>query len=256
MMAGSHGASIFSDSFDYGGTDSSINGLGGWTVGSSVLKYDADGGLTAPKVAGAGGGAMWLDFNDARIANNASPNFVYSTLGAGDELWLSFVVDFTTGGTTGVSLDLEGGVVSDILFDISTAGAVSVGATLNSNVNQIHSTGLNLTSGTHHVLLRAIKGTGASPIDSQLDLWLNPTNTSNTIALGTSNWTLDSGDGQIKWGRDTDTFSSIDAGPSSNGRIDEIRITTSFAELNLVPEPSSALMILLSGFFLLFVRRR
>lgn len=257
MVSSLQATVIFSDSFDYGSSDLGFNSgsVGNWSSTSGVLKYDADGGLSTSTVSGSGG-SMWLDFNDVRTAGNSDPNLAYSTLGAGDEMWLSYLVDFTAGGAVTSSLELEGGTVSDIHVNITSAGSIVVDATLDTTLNNSNGTGLTLSTGVHHVLLRATKGTGTSPINSQLDLWLNPTDTSSVAGLGAAGWTLDSSDGQVKWGRDTDTFSSITANPNEQGRLDEIRIATTFSELNLVPEPSSALLLGFAGGFALLRRRR
>jgi hypothetical protein len=126
-------------------------------------------------------------------------------------------------------------------------------------VNASNITGINLASGTYLMLARYTKGSGTSPINSAVDLWINPADTSSVAALGAANWTLDSGNGEVKWGRDENILTSISAQPSQQGRIDEIRVATEFSELNLaatvIPEPSTALLGGL-GFLTLLLRRR
>lgn len=250
-------AVLFSESFNYGSSDTGISSAGNWSSISTVLKYDADGGLDVPQMDNESGGSMWLDHNDAREASNSADftNLSLTTLGAGDSVWMTSIFQYVTGNTAH-SLEIQGGSVSGMGFSINGAGNVSVKATLDGSVNATNSTGINLSSGTYMMLARYTKGTGTSPNDSSVNLWIDPTNTSSVANLGTADWTLDSSDGLVKWGRDGNSLTSIDlAQPSQQGRIDEIRVATSFEELSLVPEPSAALF---GGFALLalMLRRR
>lgn len=260
LMTGTnlHAAVLFEDSFDYGDSTTAIGNAGNWSSGSGVLKYDHDGGLENDVMAGEAGGAMWLDYNDARSASNGTDftSLDLSTLGEGDTVWFASLNQYVTGNTTH-SIEIAGGSVSEMGFTIGGTGGVSVIGTLNTTVNAYNSTGINLSSGDYLMLLRYTKGSGTSPTDSQIDLWINPDDASSVSALGTADWTLDSGDGQVKWGRDTDSLTSIsEAQPSQQGRIDEIRIGTEFSEMNLtaIPEPSTLALVGL-GLFGAFFRR-
>ena len=257
FVGGLQGSMLFSDSFDYGSSTTNIGSVGNWSSGSSVLKYDHDGGLTHPSVGGATGGSMWLDFNDARSASNSTDftSLDLTTLGQGDTVWMTSIFQYVAGNSSH-GLTVSGGSVSEMGFSISGAGNVSVVATLNTTVNATNGTGINLTSGTYMMLARYTKGSGTSPNDSAVDLWINPPSASSVSALGTADWTLDSSDGDVKWGRDGNSLTGLtDVQPSQQGRIDEIRMATTFSELNLVPEPSAALF---GGFALLalMLRRR
>jgi hypothetical protein len=249
-------AVIYSESFDYGGTTADLSGIptSAWNDGTGTIQYDHDGGLSTATVTNTGG-AMFRTTSSTFTTVDSTPNFSYTTLGAGNEMWLSYLVDFTSGETNPFALTLDGGSVSSLGIDFSTTAAVTVRATLDGTVNKANDTGLTLGNGVSHILLRATKGTGTSPVNSQLDLWINPSSVGSVGALGAASWTLDSGDGEVKWGRDGNTFSSIIAAPSAGGRLDEIRIATSFSELSLVPEPSTALLGAL-GFLALLRRRR
>ncbi|MCH7228707.1 Ig-like domain-containing protein [Haloferula sp. A504] len=231
LLAGTaHAASIYDDSFNYGDATVAIGGLGAWSSGSSVLKYDHDGGLDHPAMSGETGGAMWLDFTDARSASDSSINFDLTTLSEGDAVWMAVLFQYVSGNTPH-ELEVSGGTVSAMGVTISSAGGVFVKATLNQTVNASNNTGLSLTDGTHLMLLRYTKGAGTSPVDSAVDLWINPADVSSPTALGTADWTLDSTDGQVKWGRDGNVLSSISATPSQQGRIDEIRLATTLADV-------------------------
>jgi hypothetical protein len=237
---------LFYDSFDYGGSTTNIGAAGNWSSGSSVLKYDHDGGLTHPNVAGATGGSMWLDFNDARTASNGTDftTLDLTTLAAGDSVWVMSLFQYVSG-NSGHQLVVDGGSVSRMGFEIAGSGAVSVTATFNQTVNATNSTGLTLGSGTHLMLARYTKGTGTSPDDSSVDLWINPSNTASIAGLGSADWTLDSSDGQVKWGRDGNSLTSVSTvQPSQQGRTDEIRIATEFSELNLAPIPEPSVVLL------------
>lgn len=257
LTGAAHGAVLFSDSFDYGSSDTGISSAGNWSSGSSVLKYDADGGLDNPQMSGETGGAMWLDFNDSRSASNSADftTLDLTTLGAGDSVWMTTLFQYVSGNNAH-SLKIAGGTVSEMGVTISSGGSVSVEATLDTSVNATNGTGLSLATGTHLMLLRYTKGTGTSPVNSAVDLWINPADASSVSALGTADWTLDSSDGQVKWGRDGNSLTSIsEATPSQQGRIDEIRVATSFSELNMIPEPSTAILGSL-GLLALLRRRR
>lgn len=257
-------AAIFSDSFDYGASDISLNSagaIGNWgSSGSSLLIYDADGGLDHPQMSGETGGALYRNYTTDRTISNSDINFDLSTtgtnsFGAGDTVWMASLFQYVAGGEQ--SLLISGGSVSGMGYTINSGGSVSVTATINATVNANNSTGLSLGTGTYLMLARYTKGTGTSPIDSSVDLWINPTNTSSVASLGAANWTLDSGDGQIKWGRDGNTLSSLSVTTPAQGRSDEIRIGTSFSDLNLaaVPEASTALLGAF-GLALTLLRRR
>lgn len=259
LTGAAQGAILFNDSFDYGSSDTGISSAGNWSSTSSVLKYDADGGLDVPQMSGESGGAMWLDFNDSRTASNSADftTLNLTTLGAGDSVWMTTLFQYVSGNTDH-SLEVAGGSVSGMGFAVSGTGGVSVKATLNTTVNATNGTGITLTTGTYLMLARYTKGSGTSPVDSAVDLWINPADASSVSALGTADWTLDSGDGQVKWGRDGNSLTSIsEATPSQQGRIDEIRVATTFSELNLaaIPEPSTALLGAL-GLLALLRRRR
>lgn len=244
---------IYSESFDYGSSDATVGSVGNWNSSSGVLKYDADGGLDHPALTDEAGGAMWLDYDEARTATDSTPNFDLSTtygFGAGDTVWMATLFEYVSN-TNAHFVDVAGGSVSSMGVSISSAGDVSVKATINSSVNATNSTGITLGDGIYLMLLRYTKGSGTLPTDSAVDLWINPTDASSAAALGTADWTLDSGDGQIKWGRDGDVLSSIEAGPSQQGRIDEIRLATSLAEIGVVPEPASLALVGLGGLLMM-----
>ena len=252
-----NGATLFNDSFDYGSSTDALTNVSNWTSNSSVLKFDHDGGLTNPNVTSSGG-SMWLDFNDARDAANSTDftTLDLTTLGQGDSVWMMSLFQYV-GGNNSHTLTVAGGSVSEMGFGISSGGNVSVRATLNTTVNGNNSTGINLNDGTHFLLTRYTKGSGTSPTDSSVDLWVNPDNTSSVTALGTADWTLDSSDGDVKWGRDGNSLTSLtDVQPSQQGRIDEIRIATDFSDLALVPEPSTAVLSTIALLALAFRRRR
>jgi hypothetical protein len=241
-------ASIFEDSFDYGDSTVQIGTVGSWSSGSSVLKYDHDGGLDNAGLAGTSGGAMWLDYNDARSASHSFSNSLdLSTLGEGNAVWVASLFEYVTGNSSH-TLSIGGGSVSEMGIAIGGSSNVVMTCTLNQTVNAGINTGINLGSGTYLILLRYTKGSGTSPNDSRVDLWINPADTSSEDALGMADWTLDSNDGQVKWGRDTDSLTGISlAQPSQQGRIDEIRIATDLATITggvQPPPPPGTLVVI------------
>jgi hypothetical protein len=196
--------------------------------------------------------------NSARTASNGIDftTLDLTTLGAGDSVWMAALFQYV-GGNSSHQLLVSGGTVSEMGVTIAGGGGVSVEATLNNSVNTTNSTGLSLTTGTHLMLLRYTKGTGTSPVDSSVDLWINPANTGSIGGLGAADWTLDSNDGEVKWGRDGNSLTSISTvQPSQQGRTDEIRIATEFSELNLAPIPEPSVALLGSLGLLALLRRR
>jgi hypothetical protein len=248
-LGSAHATVIFSDSFDYGGTTTNIGSVGNWSSGSSVLKYDHDGGLEYATLAGETGGAMWLDYTAERSGSSNFTNFDLTPLEQGDAVWMAALFQYVSGNNAH-SLAISGGTVSAMGVTITGAGDVVVTGTLNTTVSASNDTQIDLGTGTYLMLLRYTKGSGSSPVDSKIDLWINPA----PASLGTADWTLDSDDGQVKWGRDGNALTGLSATPSQQGRIDEIRIATSLGEINLVPEPASMALLGLGG--LMMLRRR
>jgi hypothetical protein len=237
---------LFRESFDYGDTTTALASTSSWSSISAVLKYDHDGGLEHPQLGGETGGSMWLDFDAARAAGNSADftNLLMDDLGEGGVIWFASLHQFVSGNTTHV-LD-TGANFADIGVSISSGGAISVRASKNTSANYYNNTGHSISNGTHLLLLRYTKGTGSSPVDSQVDLWINPSDTSSETALGTPDWTLDSSDGQIKWGRDGYSLTRIAvAQPSQQGRIDEIRIGQVYADVvgEVLPPPPTGTVI-------------
>ncbi|MBI1337154.1 MAG: PEP-CTERM sorting domain-containing protein [Phycisphaera sp.] len=254
-------ASIYSESFDYGSSDLPFNGgnVGTWTSNSGVLKYDADGGLASSQLTGETGGSMWLDYTAARTGNDSSLNYAMSSMGIGNTVWVAALFQYVTGTGTDHILTIGGGVISSLGIAITSGGNVVVSAADPSNTNGAvgsNSTGItNVANGTYLVLLRATVGSNSynntgSP-DSTVDFWFDPSDVTN---LGTPDWTSTGGS---KFGRSTDTFSSVSATPSEQGRTDEIRIANSLAELGAnIPEPASLALFALGGLMVLSRRRK
>lgn len=239
---------IYEESFDYGESTVVISDVGTWDSASTKLKYDHDGGLDHPQLAGETGGAMWLDYNDARSASDSSINYPLSTLSEGDAIWVAVLFQYVGSNNTH-SLSISGGAVSGLAFAITSGGDVIVTCARKGNNNDgvgNNDTGIDVGSGTYLMLLRATKGTGASPTDSTVDFWLDPADTSSEGVLGAPHWSTDASGGS-KWGRDTDSLTGISAQPSQQGRIDEIRIATDFATVTggvLPPPPPGAVVVI------------
>jgi hypothetical protein len=198
---------------------------------------------------------MWLNFNDSRSASNITD---FTTLDlsttagfdTGGTVWMMSLNQFVSGNSSH-EITIPGGTVSGMGFTITSAGNVSVRASKSGAGNNNEATGLSaLSSGNYMMLLSYTKGSPSnSPTNSIVNLWINPTDASSESALGTPDWSFSSS----LWGRDGNSLTSITATPSQQGRIDEIRVTTSFAELGLIPEPTTAL---LGGIGFLFLLRR
>jgi hypothetical protein len=245
-------AVLFYDSFNYGPTTTGIASAGNWSSSSTVLKYDANTNLTHPAVGDSSGGSMWLDFNQSRTASNSTDftNLALGGLGAGDTVWFASLNQFV-GGNTDHLIHIAGGTVSGMGFTISPAGVVSVRASKSGSGANSENTGLSVADGVHLILLSYTKGSPVdSPTNSVVRLWINPQDASSETALGAADWTFSSS----LWGRDGNTLTGISpAQPSQQGRIDEIRVATTFEELNLIPEPASLGLLGLGG--LLMLRR-
>lgn len=259
-------APIYSDSFDYGDADVTIGSLPNWNSGSGVLLYDADGGLAHPSLQQEKGGSMWLNYDEPRSATDSSINLDFDVdgLSPGDEVWLSSLFQYVSGSGSQI-IRVTGGAVSALGFTIDGDGDVLVRAADSQNSNGDDNgdigTGVNVgSSGStpYLMLLRATIGTNSwnnsgSP-DSVVEFWFDPVDTSSVGALGAADWT--STGGVSKFGRSTDSFSSIFAQPTAGGRIDEIRLGTSLVEVTgVIPEPGTLLVAALGSLMIVFRRK-
>ena len=248
---------IYSESFDYGDsnvgfeTGSQTNALGDWSSTSDVLQYDHDGGLAHPQMASETGGAMWLEFDQARSATDSSLNLELSTLSAGESIWLAAIFQFVTGSDDHI-VEAIGGSVTSIGFMIKPDNRVIALASDDGKRTGFGFTGRTADgSGTYLMLLRATQGTTISPEDSTVDFWFDPGDASSVNALGDPDWT--SGP-DSKFGRHKQPLTGVLAQPSPQGRTDEIRIGTSLFDVTAVPEPASLTLLGLGG--LACLRRR
>ena len=250
-----HAALSYSESFDYGNSTVAINTLGGWSTTSTLNKSDHAGGLTDARVSGELGGSFWADRNTGSlIASNAAPELAMSTIPVGGAVWFSVLFDYASGNSNHY-IQFTGASVSALGVQITSAGAVEVWGSNNGGAATWSGTGQTAASGSYLMLVRATKGgtnDANGPINSVIDFWFNPTDVSSESALGASTW---SSGADSKFGRNTETLTTVSIQGSYGGRIDEIRLATDYASLNLVPEPSTALLGGI-GILVLLCRRR
>lgn len=249
-------ASLYSEGFDYGGANIGVatGNLGTWTSNSNVLQYDWDGGLDVPTMNGETGGALWLNFSDPRNASDSSLNVDMSGLAAGGTIWMAAIAEYVSGTGTAHSIQAQGGSVTGIGFEITSAGDVRVYGSNNGSATTTTDTGINAASGTYLLLLRATKGNTTDSFgvnNSVIDFWFDPSDTSSVGALGGADWTTGA---DSKFGRDSQSLTSIFAQPSEQGRIDEIRLGEDLIDVIGVPEPTSVALLGLGG--LMLARRR
>ena len=242
------GAVIFSDSLDYGGSDILLNGVNatGWTTPSSTLLiYDADAGLTDVRVTGATGGALGIPGSTtSQTAQKSFTSYPMSNITAGGTVWMSALVQYVSGGTNDYFVRSTGGgsTVTDLGFGITSTGTLQLYGSDGGSANTVINTGTTgITSGTYLIVVRATKGTGTSPLDSTIDLWLDPADTTDPGTLGSVTFSTGA---DSKFGRDSQALDRMEVEMASGGAIDEIRFATDFSELNLysIPEPSTAIL--------------
>ncbi len=259
MSFNSFAAPIYDQSFDYGnsvldfGTDLSGDG---WSDNTGVISYQPSGGLTYANLNGASGGALVYSEPTAG-ARNAEQTMSYDFAGDADgTVYYVFALGridtaLTTGGITEMRFD-GGSVVNTIGFgfDESTGLYASAWTTTPNALTSV-SGGAYIVGDTYGFLARVTKGTGASPSNTQVEFWFNP----DLANLGVADATIT----DSKFTRDG-AGNALDGafyGGNTGGGYtwDEVRFSTDYNDIYLVPEPSVCLL-LVGGLTTLVVFRR
>lgn len=268
---------ILSESFEYGNSTIDIRDLSNYTANSGVLRYVHDVNLTHPTLLGETGGSFSEQWDDANPGNRTAvktvSSFSYGNVSQGESIWYSMLIQWNEAdvatvvfsnstsnvGTSGTppptALGHTGHFVSAIGAHIDASGNISVAFWTdddNDNSFQALDTGMNATLGSTHLLvLRATKGAGASPSDSSVDFWLDPT--FSDLSTGTPDYQS----GTIsKWGRDDQSFNGLYLNSGTRNYIDEIRVGESLEDLNLIPEPGTLVLVGIALGCLMIFRRR
>ena len=268
---------ILTESFEYGGSTLDIRNVSDYTANSGVLRYVHDVNLTHPTLQGETGGSFSEEFDDAdpgkRTAVRTVPSYSYGNVAQGESIWYSMLIQWNvadvatvifsndtgnvqTTGDNSTALGHGGHFVSAIGAHIAASGNISVAFWTdddNGNSFQALDTGANASLGaTHLLVLRATKGSGSEPDNSSVDFWLDPT--FSDLSTGTP--TYQSG-AISKWGRDNQSFNGLYLNSGTRNHIDEIRVGESLADLSVIPEPGTLVLVGIAlGGLLLFRRKK
>ena len=244
---------LFQDSFEYGNTTQNIQDVSAWVTGSGVVMYDHDGGLTTAGLDGEAGGSMHHDYGSGNrggpVAVSVNP---FPGTAAGSEWWFAGLLQVANNdGTTSVTFS-NGQSVNHIGFGSDANGNIVLIASNNGGSAAAHDTGLDVTLGeTILFIVRGTKGTGTSPTNSFVDIWVNPSDTSSVAALGTPTWGTGT---DSKFGRETGAYTSVSVGLSFQSRADEIRMGETLSDV-VIPEPATMSLLALGGLAILRRRR-
>lgn len=250
----SHGAIILQESFDYGGSLSQGDAVGGSNGGTgwsaawnpNAGTFEAT-GLTHSFIDASGGALLaGSDFNNDRE---------YSLTGLtdnGDVQWSSFLIQFNgapnadrfyifTAGSSGDGFGVDfGGNATTIDFDLTTNGTNSGSSALGSDAN----------GNTSLIILKHTWGpTDMTGTEVTVDAWLNPSSVSSEGALGTAvSRTTTLTPGELTGGIYPRTG-------SSNYILDEYRMGDSLSNV-AIPEPSTVVLLGLGLGSVFMLRRR
>ncbi|MCC5850278.1 MAG: PEP-CTERM sorting domain-containing protein [Verrucomicrobia bacterium] len=244
---------FFSESFDYGDTRDNIQNVSDWQTTSGVLYYDPD-GLSHPGMPGEVGGSFHHDFGSGNRAINYAVNIdKLSTASAGDEFWLTGLIQLENHDGQSRVQFLSGSNVDGIGFGVNSSGNVQFYGSINEGANTWTDTGATAAAdgSTYLFLVQAIRGSGSfSDRESTINFWFDPQDTSSQAALGLPDFT----NGLSKFGRDG-VWNEVTIGLSNQSRADEIRFGDSFNAV-MIPEPGTLVLVGLAVGFLIHFRRR
>ncbi len=285
-LAASHAAIVIQESFDYGGSDGSLNGLGSagsgwsgsWSTGTTTYtgspSFNEDyrsAGLTFSSLAVSGGSAFLSANGDGFI----SAGRLHSASVTGT-LYGSYLFRTANPSPTGLYSLFEGsglGVGSaNGQFAIEPDGYASSNGGVITGGAYTYASGTPISANETYLSLFKVTNLGGSSVSQTATMWLlRESQYDNFLAGGIDETelnaaTLGSGASDVLQ-RATRTITNSASfsnggmltlqsyfGPS--GQFDEIRISdTSLNELLAVPEPSHALLAVL-GFASLILRRK
>ncbi|MFP4052634.1 MAG: PEP-CTERM sorting domain-containing protein [Phycisphaerae bacterium] len=245
---------LFSESFEYGDTrfDIDEDPATGWDTGSGVVDYDPV-GMTSDQLENEAGGSMHHDYGSGNRGGNKEVSVdPFPGSVAGSEWWFAGLLQIANNEESTAINFTNTQSVNSIGFGSDGSGNIILKASNTGSAAADQDTGLDVTLGeTYLFIVRGTKGTGISPEDSFVDIWVNPADTSSVAALGSP----DFGTTGAKFGRESGSYNSVTVSLSHQSRVDEIRMGESLNDV-VVPEPATMSLLALGGLAGVLRRRR
>lgn len=171
---------LYHQSFDYtlgddGNTMTETNFPGeGWSSGTGVITYEHNAGLSFAGAPGSGG-ALVYDYTGGtgnRGTTQTASFLDYADFDDGQVFEFSALMQVDRADFSSAVISFNGGTVNNLTFGVDSSNQLFAKAWTNGAETTV--TGPTLTLGaTNSFLLRLTKGTGASPIDSLVEIWFN-----------------------------------------------------------------------------------
>jgi len=279
-----------SSSIPFSGQNGGSGFSGGWVnVGATAHGYtnanltsSVTGYTNTGDAAGLNDGAASNNTYNGGLANNNSTRAIAQpTIGNGETVWFSFMVNMasTAGGNN--ALFSPFGLAAGDMFNTGkfnvgvTAGRFSVNGLVSYTTNPFVAVsnnflGANLVANTTYLIVGRTTIDAAVGAPDILDVWFNPTDVSSIASLGAAQVSFSNQD--FSTANAPDPFrTSGSSGVFLNGitvgirgtdvnKLDSIRIAYDGTDqenfVAVIPEPSTTLLVGLGGLALAFGRRR
>jgi|GEM_PF-1707117 len=234
---------------------------GSWTAGTSLLKYEDSANL-----GNAGGGAI---INQTAGNNRGSTRALSPTLQFDNDTsayYLSFnmsfsTVDATGGAFTGIRHADGTGFAFGLAAGVKDGNFVLFNRNSATSAHEVVDLGVAYTAGTHSFFIKLDNGGTADWNGTEnMTIWINPSDTSSELAATlsstvTTTFTSTSGAGSNPL--NTLTLSTDDEyTAASTIGFDQIILATDWDSVVAIPEPSTALLMMMVGGAMLLLGKK